>query len=173
MNENTNTPSVETTNADTKVEEKVVKTFTQSDMDSLASKVRAEEKAKRETLINDAVTSAIAEYERKAKLTEEEREKEIRTQREKEISDREKNITMRERKIEALELLAQKGLSKDLVDFVVDLDNEKMLSKVDTLAKTYNKSVESTVQEKLKGQAPKDFSTKKPDINIPKSGVIF
>lgn len=147
--------------ADTgKTEEKTNagKTFTQADMDNLAGKIRGEEKAKNEQAIKDAVNSAIAEYERQAKLTEEQREKEAKTKREAELKQREEQITLRENRVKAQELLAKENIPIDLVDFVVDLDATKMQDKIDTLAKTYNKSVETGVTDKLKGNPPKDFS---------------
>lgn len=134
------------------------KTFSQADMDNLAGKIRGEEKAKNEQAIKDAVASAIAEYERKAKLTEEEREREAKTKREAELKARENELTLRENKITAQELLSQKNIPIDLVDFVVDLDENKTKENIEKLAKTYNKSVETGVTDKLKGTPPKDFS---------------
>lgn len=134
------------------------KTFSQADMDNLAGKIRGEEKAKNDVAIKEAVASAIAEYERKAKLTEEEREKEAKTKREAELKEREDNITLRERRLQAQELLSQKHIPIDLVDFVVDLDESKTKENVEKLVKSYNKSVEDGVTDKLKGNPPKDFS---------------
>lgn len=139
------------------------KTFSQADMDNLAGKIRGEEKAKNEQAIKDAVASAIAEYERRAKLTEEEREKEAKSKREAELKEREDNITLRERRVEAQELLKAKNIPIDLVDFVIDLDENKTKDNIDKLAKTYNKSVEAGVTNKLKGNPPTDFSSSNTD----------
>lgn len=144
------------------------KTFSQTDMDNLAGKIRSEEKAKNEQAIKDAVASAIAEYERKAKLTEEEREKEAKSKREAELKAREDNITLRERKLEAQELLQAKHIPIDLVDFVVDLDETKTKDNIEKLAKTYNKSVEAGVTDKLKGTPPTDFSNSNNETDKPK-----
>ena len=134
------------------------KTFSQADMDNLAGKIRGEEKAKNDQAIKDAVANAIAEYDRQAKLTEEEREKELKSKREAELKAREEQITLRERKLQAQELLQAKHIPIDLVDFVVDLDETKTKDNIEKLAKTYNKSVETGVTDKLKGTPPKDFS---------------
>lgn len=150
----TNTANVPT-NEDKKAGDK---TFSQADMDNLAGKIRGEEKAKNEQAIKDAVASAIAEYERNAKLTEEEREKEAKSKREAELKAREDDITLRERRLEAQELLRAKNIPIDLVDFVVDLDATKTKDNIDKLSKTYNKSVETGVTDKLKGTPPTDFS---------------
>ena len=134
------------------------KTFTQADMDNLAGKIRGEEKAKNDLAIKEAIAQAIAEERRQAKLTEDEREKEAKSKYEAELKSREEQITLRENRVKAQELLAKKNIPIDLVDFVVDLDATKMEDKIEILAKTYNKSVETGVTDKLKGNPPKDFS---------------
>lgn len=149
------------------------KTFSQADMDNLAGKIRGEEKAKNEQAIKDAVDSAIAEYERKAKLTEEEREKEAKSKREAELKAREDKITLRERKLQAQELLQAKHIPIDLVDFVVDLDETKTKDNIEKLAKTYNKSVETGVTDKLKGTPPTDFSNSNNNDNTDKSKKVM
>ena len=152
------TQSVDTANTDNNEGKNAGKIFTQTDMDNLAGKIRSEEKAKNEQAIKDAVNNAIAEYERQAKLTQEEREKEAKSKREAELKARENDITLRERKLEAKELLQAKQMPIELVDFVVDLDKEKTEKNIEKLAKTYSKSVENSVTDKLKGTPPKDFS---------------
>lgn len=134
------------------------KTFSQTDMDNLAGKIRNEEKTKNDQAIKEAVANAIAEYDRQAKLTEEEREKEAKSKREAELKTREEKITLRERKLQAKELLQEKNIPTELVDFVVDLDETKTKENIEKLAKTYNKAVETGVTDKLKGTPPKDFS---------------
>lgn len=134
------------------------KTFSQTDMDNLAGKIRSEEKAKNEQAIKDAVALAIAEERRQAKLTEDEREKEAKSKREAELKAREEEITLRERRLDAQTLLQAKGIPTELVDFVVDLNEEKTKENVEKLAKTYKSSVETGVTDKLKGTPPIDFS---------------
>lgn len=152
------TQPVDTANTGTNGVNNAGKTFTQTDMDNLAGKIRKEEKDKQDQAIREAVANALAEERRQAKLTEEEREKEIKTKREAELKAREDNITLRERRVEAQELLKNKNIPIDLVDFVVDLDENKTKENIEKLAKTYNKSVETGVTDKLKGTPPTDFS---------------
>lgn len=158
-NKQTTTQGTATANVPTNEDNKAGKSFTQADMDNLAGKIRGEEKAKTEELIKQATANAIAEYERQAKLTQEEKDKEAKTKREAELRERENAITLRERRIEAQEMLSQKNIPIDLVDFVVDLDLSKTKDNIEKLAKTYSKSVETGVTDKLKGQPPKDFSS--------------
>ena len=70
-----------------------------------------------------------------------------------------------------MELLNEKNIPKDLVDFVVDMDSEVMKNKIETLSKTYAKSVENGVTDKLKGTPPTDFS----NSNVKKgtTGPVF
>lgn len=134
------------------------KTFTQADMDNLAGKIRGEERVKNEQAVKDAVAQAIAEERRQAQLTSEQRESEAKQKREAELKAREDAITLRERRLSAQEMLVKKNIPIDLVDFVVDLDEAKTMENVEKLAKTYNKSVENGVTDKLKGTPPTDFS---------------
>lgn len=153
------TPPVATANTGNMEDNKAGKSFTQADMDNLAGKIRGEEKAKVDELIKQATANAIAEYERQAKLTQEEKDKEARTKREAELKQREDNITLRERRLQAQELLTSKNIPIDLVDFVVDLDESKTKDNIEKLAKSYNKSVETGVTDKLKGKPPVDYGT--------------
>ena len=144
------------------------KTFSQADMDNLAGKIRNEERAKNEQAIKEAVALAIAEERRQAQLTADERESEAKQRRDAELKEREDNITLRERRLMAQEMLAQKNIPIDLVDFVVDLDEGKTKENIDKLAKTYNKSVENGVTDKLKGTPPTDFSNTNTNTDKPK-----
>lgn len=166
MEDNKNTTQgTNTANVPTNEDKNAGKTFSQTDMDNLAGKIRSEEKAKNDQAIKEAVAQAIAEERRQAKLTEEEREKEAKSKREAELKEREDNITLRERRLEAQELLQAKHIPIDLVDFVVDLDATKTKENVEKLAKVYNKSVENGVTDKLKGTPPKDFSNSNNDTD--------
>lgn len=167
-NKQTTTQGTATANVPTNEDNKAGKSFTQADMDNLAGKIRGEEKAKTEELIKQATANAIAECERQAKLTQEEKDREAKTKRETELRERENAITLRERRIEAQEMLSQKNIPIDLVDFVVDLDLSKTKDNIEKLAKTYSKSVETGVTDKLKGQPPKDFSSNNSNTDKPK-----
>ena len=162
------TQDTNTVNVSTNEDKNTGQIFSQAYMDKLAGKIRGEEKAKNDQAIKDAVASAIAEYDRQAKLSEEEREKEAKSKREAELKEREEKVTLRERKIQAQELLQAKNIPIDLVDFVVDLDETKTKDNIEKLAKTYNKSVENGVTDKLKGTPPKDFSDTKNEADKPK-----
>lgn len=169
MEDNKNTTqTVDTAPTVANEDENAGKIFTQADLDNLAGKVRGEEKRKAEQAIKDAVAQAIAEERRQAQLTADERETEAKQKREAELKAREDAITLRERRLIAQELLAQKNIPTDLVDFVVDLDETKTKENIEKLAKTYNKSVENGVTDKLKGTPPTDFSNTNTNTDKPK-----
>lgn len=168
MEDNKITPTVDTANIVDNEDKSAEKTFSQLDMDNLAGKIRGEEKRKSEQAIKEAVAQAIAEERRQAQLTVEQRESEAKQKREAELKAREDSITLRERRLTAQELLSQKNIPIDLVDFVVDLDENKTKENIDKLAKTYNKSVENGVTDKLKGTPPPDFSNTNPNTDKPK-----
>ena len=167
MADNNNTQTVNTSGA-VNNEVNDGKTFSQADMDNLAGKIRNEEKAKNEQAIKEAVSRAIAEERRQAQLTADERESEAKQKRDAELKAREDNITLRERRLMAQEMLAKKNIPIDLVDFVVDLDESKTNENIEKLAKTYNKSVENGVTDKLKGTPPTDFSNTNTNTDKPK-----
>ena len=135
------------------------KSFTQEEVDKIVAKRLNEVNAKNQTSQEEAIKNAIAEYDRQAKLTQEEKEKEAKTKYEAELKAREDDITLRERRLQAQELLQEKNIPIELVNFVVDLDEKVTKENVETLAKTYNKSVETGVTDKLKGNPPTDFSS--------------
>ena len=168
MEDNKNLSTVETASTVVNEENNAGKTFSQADMNELAGKVRIEERRKNEQALKEAVAQAIAEERRQAQLTAEQREAEAKQKRDAELKAREDAITLRERRITAQELLAQKNIPTDLVDFVVDLDENKTKENIERLAKTYNKSVESGVTDKLKGTPPTDFSNTNTNTDKPK-----
>jgi len=145
------------------------KTFSQEDIDKAIAKRVGEEKAKNEKAIAEAVNTALTEYDRKAKLTAEEKDKEDRAAREAESAERERSITLRERRADARETLAKKNIPTEFVDLIVDVDEGKTNANIDLLERLFNKGVEAGVASKLKGEPIEDFSksnneTKKPKI---------
>lgn len=145
------------------------KMFSQEQLNEIVSQRLKDEKAKTDETVRNAVAEAIAEERRQAKLSEEEREREAKTRREAELKAREEELTLRENKITAQELLSAKNIPIDLVDFVVDLDKSKTKDNIEKLAKTYNKSVETGVTDKLKGTPPTDFSNATNETDTEKS----
>ena len=135
------------------------KTFTQEDVDRAAAAraKRAEEKFNKD--LEARLKKEREDWERQAKLTAEEKADEDRKRMEQETAEKLRDITLRENRADARELLQEKNISADLVDFVVDVDPDKTKDNIDSLEKAFLKAVEQGVNDRLKGQTPKDKST--------------
>jgi len=169
--ENNQTPADgnTTTNGSTD-ENKGSGTFTQ---EQLGKKLSEERNRLREQFEKDkqkAVDDAIAEYERKAKLTEDERQKEAFAEREAAVEKREHEITMRERRSEALAIMSERNIPTNLVDYVVDVDESKTKSNIEALDKEWRKALEEGVKAKIGNSTPRDKSQRTPTQNQRKIG---
>ena len=100
-------------------------------------------------------TEKIREAEKLAKMNEEEKFQYELEQREKAIAAKEKELALAENKNVAGKILSDKGLSLDLVDFIVDEDADVMKSRIDLLDKAFKKSVKAEVEKRLGGSSPK------------------
>ncbi|MDO4979158.1 MAG: DUF4355 domain-containing protein [Candidatus Saccharibacteria bacterium] len=159
---------VETSNQNSAVESKPTteqtednkgdsKTFTQDEVNNMIQKRIAEEKTKAEERNKQAVADAIAEYERKAKLTEEQRANEERKAKDDELAEKERSITLRENRADGIEKLAELSIDTKLVDFVVDINKDTMFENIEKLNKSFNEAVSKAVEAKLAGKTPTDF----------------
>lgn len=146
-------------------------TFSQEQVNDIVSKRLAEANTKAEKRLKEEVSRAVAEVERQSKLTEAEREKESKVKQQQELDEREKTITLRERRADAKDALIEKDIDPSLVDFVIDIDAEKTSNNIDKLEKAFNKAVELGVKAKLAGNSPEDYGkgANKPKDLPPKS----
>lgn len=148
MEENTN---IETPKAEGHEE----KTYTQAEVDAL---LQAE--------TDRRVTSALKKAEQKnaeklkeaqklAQMNEQEKYEYELSQRERAIAEKERALALAENKNEASKILAEKGISLQLVDFVVAEDAETMKANIDLLDSAFKQSVKAEVEKRLAGNAPK------------------
>ena len=133
------------------------KTFTQDEVNTLIQKRIGEINAKNEERNKQAIQEALADYDRKQKMTEEERLSEARKQKDDELAEKERSITLRENRADAIEQLAELNIDTKLVDFVVDIDKDKTAANVKALDKAFKDAVAKGVEAKLKGKTPTDF----------------
>jgi len=171
-NNQTNNTKGEVTPTTPNNEDKGGKTFSQEEVNNIIANRLKEANSKNQEAIAKAVQEALAEAARKAKLTEEQRKAEAESKKEAELKERENSITLREMRLKAQEMLTEKHIPIELVDFVVDLDEEKTKQNVETFAKTYNQSVQTGVTDKLKGTPPTDFSNTNDDKAKKPSGPL-
>ena len=156
MDENLNNQDtgVDTT-TDTSTTETETKTYTQEEVDKmLQSEVdrRITSALKKQAKSNEA---KIKEAQKLAQMNESEKYQYELEQREKAIEEKEKALALAENKNEASRILADKGLSLSLVDFVVAEDAETMNDRIKTLDKAFKESVKREVEKRLGSSAPK------------------
>lgn len=156
MDENLNTQNtgVDTT-TDTSTTGTETKTYTQEEVDKmLQSEVdrRITSALKKQAKSNEA---KIKEAQKLAQMNESEKFQYELEQREKAIEEKEKALALAENKNEASKILADKGLSLDLVDFVIAEDAETMNSNIRLLEKAFKDSVKREVEKRLGSSAPK------------------
>ncbi|MDE8341004.1 DUF4355 domain-containing protein [Erysipelothrix rhusiopathiae] len=122
------------------------KVFTQADIDravTAAVKTRDEKHSK---ALKDAVEAAIAEQKRLAALTEEERKEEARKLADQAVAKKQKELDEKILRFDVGEVLVKRGLSPDLLNFVLGSDLEDSVSRIDTLTEIINKQVEAQIK---------------------------
>jgi hypothetical protein len=97
----------------------------------------------------------MKEAEKLARMNEQEKFQYELEQREKAIAEKEKALALAENKNEAGKILADKGLSLTLVDFVVAEDAETMNNNISILEKAFKQSVKEEVEKRLSSSSPK------------------
>lgn len=152
--ENTNLnegQAVETTATETPAE----KTYSQEEVDALL-----------QSEVDRRITSALKKQERKnqeklkeaqklASMNETQKYEYELQQRENAIAEKERELALAQNKAEASKILAEKGLSPTLVEFVVAESAEDMSSNISLLEREFKKSVKAEVEKRLAGTAPK------------------
>lgn len=140
---------------DTNTESESVKTYTQEEVDRmLQAEVdrRIDGALKKQAKKNE---ERVREAEKLAKMNEADKFQYELEQREKAIIEKEKALALAENKNEASKILAEKGLSLSLVDFVVAEDAETMNTNISLLDKAFKASVKAEVEKRLGSSTPK------------------
>ena len=115
--------------------------------------------------INTALTNAqqkwqaladdkLSEAEKLAKMTKEEKAQYLQQKHEKELADREADITRRELMAQAKVTLAEKELPVGLADVLVYTDADSCNKSIAAVEKAFQEAVQKAVEEKLKGGKP-------------------
>lgn len=154
-NTETNT-SVEDTATTTTEGQEQTKTFSQEEVNSMIQKRVNEVNSRQEEKVKTAVADAIKEYERQAQLSAEEKAAEETKKRQAELENKEHDLLIRENRAEARELLQEKGISLEILDYVVDADLSTTKQNVARFEKLWNKAVEEGVNKKTAGRTMTD-----------------
>lgn len=107
----------------------------------------------------------LSEAEKLSKMTKDEKEKYLQQKHEKELADRESAITRRELTAEAKNTLAEKNLPAELAEILNYTDADSCKASIEAVEKVFQKAVENTVDERLKGG--------KPPKAAPVAGTVF
>ena len=97
----------------------------------------------------------VKEAEKLAQMNEQQRYEYELESREKAIAEKEKALALAENKATASAILADKGISAKLVDFVVAEDAETMNENISLLEKEFKASVKAEVERRLSTSTPK------------------
>ena len=153
-NLNTQNTGVDTT-TDTSTTGTETKTYTQEEVDALLQR-------EGDRRVTDALKKAerknadkVREAQKLAQMDSQQKYEYELEQREKAIEEKEKALALAENKNIASQILADKGLSLSLVDFVIAEDAETMNSNIRLLEKAFKDSVKREVEKRLGSSAPK------------------
>ncbi|KMO46920.1 scaffolding protein [Lacticaseibacillus rhamnosus] len=136
-------------------------TYTQAQLDSEADKrvAKALEKAKAKWQEEQAkaLEDAKSEGARLAKMSADEKARELEKQRQAALDKREAELNQRELSASTKSLLVDKGLPGQLADSLVALgDADKIKATVETLEKSIQETVNKQVEAKLQTDPPKN-----------------
>lgn len=140
------------------------KTYTQEEVNALLQQEadrRVTQALKKAQEKND---KAVKEAAKLARMDESQRYQYELEQREKAIADKERELAVAENKAVASSVLANRGLSPDLVALVVAEDADTMNGNINLLEKAFKASVKAEVEKRLASTTPKK--------NLPMDNVI-
>ena len=154
MEDNMNTNVEPTTNEEGQQQEQKL-TFTQEELDALIQKHADKRVSQAMKTAEKKQEAKIREAQKLAQMSATEKYEYELTQREQAIAEKEHQLALAENKNEASKILADKGLSVALVDFVVAEDAETMNSNIQLLENEFKKCVKAEVEKRLATSTPK------------------
>lgn len=153
MEDNINT-NVELDNQGQQQEENKL-TFTQEELDALIQKHADQRVSQAMKTAEKKQQAKIREAQKLAQMSATEKYEYELNQREQAIAEKEHQLALAENKNEASKILADKGLSVALVDFVVAEDAETMNANIQLLEGEFKKCVKAEVEKRLATSTPK------------------
>lgn len=126
----------------------------QAEFDRRVSKALQTAQIKWEASKQTAITEAVTEAEKLAKMKSDEKAKYEQEKRIKELEKRERDITTRELKAQAYETLAEKNLPKELIDALNFSDAETCNASIEAVEKAFQNAVKKAVDDRLRSKPP-------------------
>lgn len=137
----------------------------QAEFDKRVAKALETAKLKWDDEFNKTLDSKLAEAEKLAKMSADEKIKFEREKQEKDYDKRLADVTKRELKAEAKEQLAEKGLPPELAEAFIYTDADSCKSSMEAITKAFGAAVEKAVNERLKRKTPGSSGTNAPDYD--------
>ena len=131
------------------------KTYSAEEVQKMIEEGRKQALEEANKKADERFQNKLKESEKLARMNESEKFQYELEQREKAIAEKEKALALAENKNIASQILADKGLSLSLVDFVIAEDAETMNSNIRLLDKAFKDSVKREVEKRLGSSAPK------------------
>ena len=122
----------------------------QSEADKRVAQALATQKAKLESEITARIEKERKEAERLAQLSAEEKAKELESQKQTELTEREKTLKRREMLLDTQDILADRGLPKGFADMLLGEDNDTTMSRINEFEKAFQQSIKEAVEARLK-----------------------
>ena len=132
--------------------------------------------AKLQSETDKRVTSALKKQEKKLderlreadklrEMSEEQKKRYKIEQREKQLTKKEKEYAIMENKIECSNILSDRGLPKEFLEYVVAEDAEQMLENIDKMDRTFTSAVSDAVNAKIGKKTPNGSKDKQTGMN--------
>ena len=153
MEDNTNT--VVNGAGETTVTEPMARTYSQEEVDALLQSETDRRVTSALKKAEQKNAEKLKEAQRLAQMNEKEKYEYELQQREQAIAAKERELALMENKNEASKILAERGISLQLVDFVVAESADDMKNNIDLLDKAFTASVKAEVEKRLAGSSPK------------------
>jgi hypothetical protein len=159
--ENATVETTETQTTETATEQP--KTYTQEELEKIlqaesdrkVSKALETTKAKWEQEYKAKLEAEKQEAAKLAKLSEAEKQKALLDKQQNELSEKEKQIALREMKLESVKILSEKGLPVSFVDLLTTGDADSTKANIDTFDTAFKTALEVAVNERLKSSSVK------------------
>ncbi|MBC1290624.1 DUF4355 domain-containing protein [Listeria booriae] len=130
------------------------RTFTREELAAIVAKEVKKTADSFENKIEERVKEAQTKAEKMAKLTESERQSAEFQEKQEKLDAREKELQLKEYRIEAKKQLEDNKLPVDFVDFVLSDAPEKTIENIKVIKKSFDQAVTDEVTKKLAGKAP-------------------
>lgn len=148
-NTNTNVGAVENT-------ETTTKTYTQEELDAIVQSESDRRVSQALDKYKKKTESQIREAEKLASMDANQKFQYQLQQKEAELNEKAKNLTLAENKIACTSILAEKNLPIKLADLVLDVEAENMNSKISILEQCFKEAVKAEVNKRLTSTTPKN-----------------